>query len=138
MRVLRIGTYAEALAASGAHPFVRYEFAPEAPLEGLAHPGGGAVALVRHSAKRGAVLSLIGRRLDALAQMLAQPEVAELLFAEARAGLISVPAPLLDDLRERFRLGPGGDWEWMVTTDAPIACQAFGEGEFQAAASQAL
>lgn len=126
MRVLRIGTYAEAMAASGAHPFVRYEFAPDAPLEGLAHPGGGAVALVRHSAKRGAVISLIGRRLDAQAQLLAQPELADLLFAEARAGLISVPAPLLDDLRERFRLGPGGDWEWMVTTVNPPLSSAEG------------
>lgn len=116
MRVLRIGSYAEALAASGDHPFVRYEFAPGAPLAGLAHPGGGAVAVVRHSAKRGAVLSLVGDRLAAAAELLARPEIAGLLFAGARAGMISVPAPLLTDLGQHFRVGAGGDWEWMVTT----------------------
>lgn len=119
MRALRIGTYAEALAASGDHPFVRYEFAPDASLDGLAHPEGGAVALVRHSAKRGAVLSLVGDRLEAVAQLLAQPDMDDLLFAHAKVGMISVPEVLLDNLREHFRLGPGGDWEWMVTTVSP-------------------
>ncbi len=118
------------LEATGDHPFVRYDV-PAALAEtwwqspdagGPGGPGSGAVAFrrTRHTGRH--LVSLLGD--DAGVARLV--EALPLLAREARlspdgrgAVGVSVPQHLESLLSARYRVLPGGDWEWFWTDSPP-------------------
>ena len=106
--------------ASGRDPFVRYDV-------GSAFAGGwsvpGAVAFVRRTPSRRTALALLGeeRGVDALLACVASDPGR--LAAEGIT-VVSVPQPLEALVHKHFRVGPGSDWEWFWTDQAPAPLPA--------------
>ena len=111
----RLAGHDALLAASGGHPFVRYDV--PATFSGPAFALGRAVAFVRQTQTGRRLLAVLGDGddLDRLLRAVATGRLVE------RLGLsvISVPQALVSLLHRHFEVGDGGDWDWMWTTARP-------------------
>lgn len=112
--------YDALLEASQHHPFVRFELAPERT--DTWWQAGGAVGFRRESAAHGSSLVLLGDDAGVASfveqlPLLARPEQA----STGRLGSLSVTLPqhLEPLLRQSWRVGTGGDWEWLFTETLP-------------------
>ena len=116
--VERLTSWEELLEASGHDPLVRYDAGP-AP-EG-AWAARGAVAYLRRTPSRRTVLVLLGEDrgvealLDGVAGLAGNPAMGPARDVTA----VTLPHHLEPLLHQHFRVGPGGDWEWLWTTSAP-------------------
>lgn len=110
-----ITRHADLLELCGGDPFVRWGL-PD-PLTGPVLAGRGAVAVERYGRH--------GRSLWVFPYAGGSDSVREILdslrspVAELRITGISVPQEYADELAKTFQLGPGGDWDWMWTTQTP-------------------
>lgn len=105
------------LAATGRHPFVRWEVT-----DGLAETWWRSADAVAFQRTRKAVrrtVSVLGGDAGVTALLDHLPEIAATVSPERRAFSVSVPQHLEPRLRERYRVLDGGDWEWFHTTTAP-------------------
>lgn len=109
---------ADLFAASGEHPFLRYEISPGDSQEWIASDTTeSAVLFVRHNPKRGAIYSILGAPSAALS-LLDDEDTRQRLFTRPVASL-SVPIELADAVKERFRARTRSEWKWMWTTAQP-------------------
>lgn len=112
--------YDALLEATDRHPFVRFELSPH-----RADPwwqGPGAVAFRRESVRHGASYVLLGddRGVSALVEHLPVLERHERTVSGARGSVsVTLPQHLEPQLRQQWRVGSGGDWEWLVTEAVP-------------------
>lgn len=118
-----VGTHARLLEHSGDDPYVRWGVPDPLPGLALALPGG-AVAVERVGGRRhGFVLWPVPGAADqsgALRRLLRHLEEGGHRARTGATGL-SVPQQHAAVLADLYRLGAGGDWEWMWTTRAPAA-----------------
>ena len=113
--VQRLTTWAELLEASGRDPLVRYDAGPVLPGAWAAR---GAVAYLRRTPGRRSVLVLLGDDVG-VELLLAAAAGDPAMGAAGEATAVTLPHHLEPLLHQRFRVGPGGDWEWLWTTAAP-------------------
>jgi len=114
------------LAATAAHPFVRWEVTPEQAATWW--QADGAVAFLRTRRTNHQVVNLLGDDSGITALVAHLPDIAASIEGAApdgrprtRALSVSLPPHLEPLLHQRFRVGPGGDWEWFHTTIVPPA-----------------
>jgi ribosomal protein S18 acetylase RimI-like enzyme len=111
-----VSTRAELLAASGDDPFVRWEIATDAGVEGWALPEGG-VAFVRRTPSGRRSLAVVATAEAAVPVLRAYLDGT--LVGPGLDRGITVPRGTLELLGPHPRLGDGDEWEWMWTTTAP-------------------
>ncbi len=105
------------LRATGSHPFVRWEVTDE--LAATWWGSSDAVAFQRTRKRVGRTVNVLGGD-DGVTVLLDNlPEIAATVSPERRAFSVSVPQHLEPQLRERYRVLDGGDWEWFHTITAP-------------------
>ena len=105
------------LAATGDHPFVRWEVTSD--LADTWWRAGDAVAFQRTRKAIRRTVNILGGDDGATRLIDALPLIAATVAPERRALPVSVPQHLEPRLRERYRIMEGGDWEWFHTTVAP-------------------
>lgn len=108
------------LDATQQHPFVRYELAEASAHTWWQTPG--AVAFRRESAAHGSSYALLGDDAGVATLVAHLPVLArhEQRFHGRRGALsVTLPQHLETLLQQRWRVGPGGSWEWLVTDSAP-------------------
>ena len=116
--LLTVASHAELLALTDHDPFVRWGIADPLPGRSLATEG--AVAVERFG-RRGRGLWVFphsgggASSMRALLRQLRGPAL------EMGTTGISVPQAYAGELAEAFDLGPGGEWDWMWTTQHPPA-----------------
>lgn len=112
-----VPSHAELLDLTGGDPYVRLGI-PD-PLPTTALLGTRAVAVERHGWRHGfVVLPLPGGGVHDVANLLvALRDEGHLRERGVRS--LTVPQPYAALLPRLFELGPGGDWEWMWTTEPP-------------------
>lgn len=112
-----IASHAELLELTDGDPFVRWGV-PDPP-GGQVLAGAGAVGIER-TGRRGRGMWVIPHsgggpaQVLALLRALAAGPVGELGLVN-----LSVPQEYADQLAQTFALGPGGEWDWMWTTQVP-------------------
>ncbi len=105
------------LAATGGHPFVRWEVT-----DGLAETWWRSADAVAFQRTRKAVrrtVNVLGGDDGVTALLDHLPDIAQTVSPGRRAFSVTVPQHLEPRLRERYRVMDGGDWEWFHTTTAP-------------------
>ena len=107
----------ELLAASGHHPFVRWEVTDDLAGTWWRHDEAVAFQRVRRADRR--TVSLLGADDGVTTLLDALPAIAAVVEPSRRAVSVSVPQHLEPLLRERYRVMDGGDWEWLHTGVAP-------------------
>lgn len=116
------------LAATGGHPFVRWEVTADRAETWW--QAGDAVAFLRTRRSNRLTLNLLGDDPGVTALVGHLPDVVDIVetlgaqqLSHSRTGdrtvSVSLPPHLEHLLQERFRVGAGGDWEWFHTTTAP-------------------
>ena len=114
--------YDALLEATARHPFVRFEISPKRA--GVWWQAPGAVAFRRESARHGSSYVLLGddRGVGVLIEHLPALERHEQTVS-GRCGSVSVTLPqhLEPQLHQHWRVGAGGDWEWLATESVPPA-----------------
>ena len=107
----------ELLAASGHHPFVRWEVTDDLAGTWWRHDEAVAFQRVRRADRR--TVSLLGADNGVTTLLDALPAIAAVVEPSRRVVSVSVPQHLEPLLRERYRVMDGGDWEWLHTGVAP-------------------
>lgn len=113
-------SHAALLEATDRHPFVQYELAAPPGRAWWQTPG--AVAFRRRSAAHGSSYTLLGD--DAGVEVLIGhlPLLAgheQRVHHRSGALSVTVPQHLEPLLQQRWRVGAGGDWEWLFTESVP-------------------
>ena len=120
--------YDALLAATHRHPFVRFELSPNR--SGTWWQAAGAVAFRRESVRHGSSYVLLGddRGVGALIGHLPVLAVHERTVSgrrdsrDSRATVsVTLPQHLEPRLQQHWRVGSGGDWEWLCTEAVPPA-----------------
>lgn len=112
--------YDALLEATHRHPFVRFELSPHRADTWWQAPG--AVAFRRESDRHGASYVLLGddSGVGALIEHLPVLERHERTVSGRRGSVsVTLPQHLEPQLRQQWRVGSGGDWEWLVTQEPP-------------------
>ncbi len=108
------------LEATDQHPFVRFELSPQRADTWWQVPG--AVAFRRESVRHGASYVLLGddHGVSALIEHLPVLERHERTISDRRGSVsVTLPQHLEPQLRQRWGVGAGGDWEWLATEAVP-------------------
>jgi GNAT superfamily N-acetyltransferase len=105
------------LAATDHHPFVRWEVTDELATSWWGD--GGAVAFQRTRKAVRRTLNVLGDDAGVAALLDELPRIAAVVSPGGRALSVSVPQHLEPELRQRYRVLDGGDWEWFHTTTPP-------------------
>jgi GNAT superfamily N-acetyltransferase len=109
-----VRTHEEALEASAGSAFVRYDV--PAPLEGVGHALGRALALPRRTHTRRLGLLVLGPPAD-VHSLVAAIVARDLLDPEVRS--VTVQRGSLDAVAGHLPLREGNEWEWLCTTSPP-------------------
>jgi predicted GNAT family acetyltransferase len=99
------------------HPFVRWEVTDDLADTWWRHEHAVAFQRVRRADRR--TVNLLGADDGVTALLDALPGIAAVAAPARRALSVSVPQHLAPQLRERYRVLDGGDWEWLHTAAAP-------------------
>jgi GNAT superfamily N-acetyltransferase len=99
------------------HPFVRWEVTDDLAGTWWRHEEAVAFQRVRRADRR--TVNLLGSDAGVTALLDDLPAIATVVAPARRALTVSLPQHLEPRLRKRWRVGEGGDWEWLHTTDAP-------------------
>ena len=105
------------LEATGQHPFVRWEVTGDLADAWWRHDRGVAFQRVRRADRR--TVNLLGADDDVAPLLDALPRIAAVVSPGRRALSVSVPQHLEREVRRRYRVLEGGDWEWLHTTVPP-------------------
>ena len=105
------------LAATGRHPFVRWEVTDDLAATWWSSSDAVAFQRTRKAVRR--TVNVLGGDDGVTALLDHLPEIAATVSPGRRAFSVSVPQHLEPRLRERYRVMDGGDWEWFHTTTAP-------------------
>lgn len=105
------------LGAAGGHPFVRWEVTDD--LAQTWWQADGAVAFRRSRKTVRHTVSLLGEDGGVTVLLDHLPDIVGAVAPGRRVVSVSVPQHLEPELRERYRVLDGGDWEWFHTTRAP-------------------
>lgn len=122
--------YDALLEATHRHPFVRFELAPTRAGTWWQVPG--AVAFRRESERHGASYALLGddEGVRVLVEHLPVLERHERTVSGRRGSIsVTLPQHLEPQLRQRWRVGSGGDWEWLATEAVPPASAGRGRAD---------
>jgi GNAT superfamily N-acetyltransferase len=108
----------ELLETTSHHPFVRWEVTADLASTWWRHERAVAFQRVRRADRR--TVSLLGADDGVTTLLDALPDIAAVVEPARRALSVSVPQHLEPQLRRRYRVMDGGDWEWLHTTVAPV------------------
>ena len=105
------------LSATDRHPFVQWEVTDDLAATWWQAQDAVAFQRTRKSVRR--TVNVLGQDDGVTALLDHLPEIATTVSPDGRAFSVTVPQHLEPQLRERYRVMDGGDWEWFHTTTAP-------------------